>query len=145
SGSDYWCSLCGGGYDETEGDRDLKSEFLCPFCAEEFHVVCRIDEAKIRVNFLANEITWNEKTGVQICWLSDALSPCFLLYFHVCPVCAKRVGADIVSHVTLQHGSFFLVQRKRRLRKGGSNLTFSMLRKELREANSQPLHGDHHM
>ncbi|KHG18937.1 dehydration-induced 19 -like protein [Gossypium arboreum] len=44
----------------------------------------------------------------------------------VCPVCAKRVGMDI---------------RKRRLRKGGSNLTFSMLRKELREGNLQALLG----
>lgn len=33
------------------------------------------------------------------------------------------------------------VQRKRRLRKGGSNLTFSMLRKELREGNLQALLG----
>ncbi|XP_021906978.1 protein DEHYDRATION-INDUCED 19 homolog 4-like isoform X2 [Carica papaya] len=107
--------LYGGGYDETEGDDDLKSEFLCPFCAEEFDVVglcCHIDE----------EHPVEAKNGV-------------------CPVCAKRVGADIVSHVTLQHGSFFKVQRKRRLRKGGSNLTFSMLRKELREGNFQSLLG----
>ncbi|PPD94538.1 hypothetical protein GOBAR_DD08407 [Gossypium barbadense] len=44
----------------------------------------------------------------------------------VCPVCAKRVGMDI---------------RKRRLRKGGSNLTFSMLRKELRDGNLHALLG----
>ncbi|GMJ12265.1 DROUGHT INDUCED 9-4 [Hibiscus trionum] len=44
----------------------------------------------------------------------------------VCPVCAKRVGIDI---------------RRRRLRKGGSNLTFSMLRKELREGNLHALLG----
>ncbi|XP_038700263.1 protein DEHYDRATION-INDUCED 19 homolog 4-like isoform X2 [Tripterygium wilfordii] len=57
----------------------------------------------------------------------------------VCPVCAKRVGTDLVSHITVQHGSFFKVQRKKRLRKGGSNSTFSMLRKELREGNLQSL------
>ncbi|GMI72128.1 DROUGHT INDUCED LIKE9-7, HYPERSENSITIVE TO RED AND BLUE [Hibiscus trionum] len=44
----------------------------------------------------------------------------------VCPVCAKRVGTDI---------------RRRRLRKGGSNLTFSTLRKELREGNLQAILG----
>lgn len=33
----------------------------------------------------------------------------FPLYFQVCPVCAKRVGMDIVSHITMQHGSFFKI------------------------------------
>ncbi|KAJ6323342.1 hypothetical protein OIU76_010788 [Salix suchowensis] len=42
----------------------------------------------------------------------------------VCPVCAKRVGIDI---------------RKRRLRKGGANSAFSILRKELREGSLQSL------
>ncbi|MBA0585394.1 hypothetical protein Gorai_016174 [Gossypium raimondii] len=77
-----------------------------------------------------------------------------MLPFQVCPVCAKRVGMDIVSHITMQHGNFlkisfflcysltgFYVQRKRRLRKGGSNLTFSMLRKELRDGNLHALLG----
>ncbi|GMJ02103.1 DROUGHT INDUCED LIKE9-7, HYPERSENSITIVE TO RED AND BLUE [Hibiscus trionum] len=58
-----------------------------------------------------------------------------MLPIQVCPVCAKRVGMDVVSHITMQHGNFLKVQRRRRLRKGGSNLTFSMLRKELREGN----------
>ncbi|KAJ4722080.1 Protein DEHYDRATION-INDUCED 19 like [Melia azedarach] len=44
----------------------------------------------------------------------------------VCPVCAKRVGMDI---------------RKRRLRRGGPNSTFSLLRKELRDGNLQSLLG----
>ncbi|KAJ0035797.1 hypothetical protein Pint_24414 [Pistacia integerrima] len=94
----------------------------------------------------------------------------------VCPVCAKRVGMDIVSHITMQHGSFFrisflccwlslllmfsmnrlwrnlrpspsssltldYVQRKRRLRRGSSNSTFSLLRKELRDGTLQSLLG----
>ncbi|PPS16770.1 hypothetical protein GOBAR_AA03775 [Gossypium barbadense] len=125
----------GGGYEEIDGDEDFKAQFLCPFCAEDFDIVglcCHIDE----------EHPVEAKNGV-------------------CPVCAKRVGMDIVSHITMQHGNFlkisflFLVyfalfvysltghyvQRKRRLRKGGSNLTFSMLRKELREGNLQALLG----
>lgn len=105
----------GGGYEEVEVDEDFKTEFLCPFCAEDFDIVglcCHIDE----------EHPVEAKNGV-------------------CPVCAKRVGMDIVSHITMQHGNFLKVQRKRRLRKGGSNLTFSMLRKELREGNLQALLG----
>ncbi|KAJ9181855.1 hypothetical protein P3X46_005902 [Hevea brasiliensis] len=34
-------------YEETDVDEDLKAEFLCPFCAEDFDVVglyCHIDE-----------------------------------------------------------------------------------------------------
>ncbi|KAH1096554.1 hypothetical protein J1N35_013475 [Gossypium stocksii] len=105
----------GGGYEEFDGDEDFKAEFLCPFCAEDFDIVglcCHIDE----------EHPVEVKNGV-------------------CPVCAKRVGMDIVSHITMQHGNFLKVQRKRRLRKGGSNLTFSMLRKELRDGNLHALLG----
>lgn len=105
----------GGGYEEIEGDDDLKAEFLCPFCAEDFDIVglcCHMDE----------DHPVEAKNGV-------------------CPVCGKRVGMDIVGHITVQHGSFLKVQRKRRLRKPGSNLTFSMLRKELRDGNLQALLG----
>ncbi|KDP27871.1 hypothetical protein JCGZ_18951 [Jatropha curcas] len=102
-------------YEETDVDEDLKAEFLCPFCAEDFDVVglcCHIEE----------EHPVEAKNGV-------------------CPVCAKCVGMDIVGHITMQHGNFFKVQRKRRLRKGGSNSTFSLLRKGLREGSLQSLLG----
>ncbi|KAF3456296.1 hypothetical protein FNV43_RR00946 [Rhamnella rubrinervis] len=88
------------GHEETDRDDDLKAEFLCPFCAEDFDVVglcCHIDE----------EHPVQAKNGI-------------------CPVCAKRVGSDL---------------RKRRFRKAGSNSTFSLLRKELREGNLQALLG----
>ncbi|WCJ23367.1 Protein DEHYDRATION-INDUCED 19 [Euphorbia peplus] len=144
-------------FEETEVDDDLKAEFLCPFCAEDFDVVglcCHIDE----------EHPVEAKNGI-------------------CPVCAKRVGVDIVGHITVQHGNFFkisfdsslgslvflaflysciwnisavlnklsvwsssfqvlkLSHRRRRLRKGGSNTAFSLLRKELREGSLQSLLG----
>ncbi|CAN0855200.1 Protein DEHYDRATION-INDUCED 19 homolog 7 [Linum grandiflorum] len=93
--------------DERELEDDPKAEFLCPFCAEDFDVLglcCHMDE----------EHPVETKNGV-------------------CPVCAKRVGLDIVGHY---------VQRKRRLRKGGSNSTFSsLLKKELRDGNLQALLG----
>ncbi|XP_013585692.1 PREDICTED: protein DEHYDRATION-INDUCED 19 homolog 4-like isoform X1 [Brassica oleracea var. oleracea] len=106
----------GGGYEDLEGEDDLKSEFICPFCAEVFDIVglcCHIDE----------EHPVEAKNGV-------------------CPVCTKRVGLDIVGHITTQHANFFKVQRKRRLRKGGGySSAYLTLKKELREANLQSLLG----
>ncbi|KAJ0249641.1 Protein DEHYDRATION-INDUCED 19 4 [Hirschfeldia incana] len=106
----------GGGYEDLEGEDDLKSEFICPFCAEVFDIVglcCHIDE----------EHPVEVKNGV-------------------CPVCSKRVGLDIVGHITTQHANFFKVQRRRRLRKGGGySSAYLALKKELREANLQSLLG----
>ncbi|KAL6990033.1 RING-type E3 ubiquitin transferase [Sarracenia purpurea var. burkii] len=101
------------GGDGIDRDDETRPEFLCPFCAEDFDVVglcCHIDE----------EHAVEAKNGV-------------------CPVCAKRIGVDLVGHITMQHGSLLKVQRKRRYRKSGSNLTFSLLRKELQEENLQSL------
>jgi len=103
-----------GGDEIADGDEEFsRPEFICPFCAEDFDVVglcCHIDE----------EHAVEVKNGV-------------------CPICAKRVGMDLVGHITMQHGSLLKMQRKRRYRKSGSNLTFSMLRKELRDGNLQSL------
>ncbi|KAB1212368.1 hypothetical protein CJ030_MR5G025136 [Morella rubra] len=108
--------LCFGGmHEEIDGEDDSRTEFLCPFCAEDYDLVglcCRIDE----------EHPVEAKNGV-------------------CPICAKKVGMDIVGHVTTQHGSFLKVQRKRRYRQGGSNSTFALLRKELRERSFPSLFG----
>nr|KYP74372.1 Protein DEHYDRATION-INDUCED 19 isogeny 3 [Cajanus cajan] len=96
------------GFDENDGDDDIREEFLCPFCSEYFDIVglcCHIDE----------EHPMEARNGV-------------------CPVCALRVGVDMVAHITLQHG-----MRKRKSRKGGSYSTLSLLRKELREGNLQSL------
>ncbi|XP_010442385.1 PREDICTED: protein DEHYDRATION-INDUCED 19 homolog 7 [Camelina sativa] len=100
---------------DVEGEDDSKAEFMCPFCADEFDIVglcCHID-----VNHPVEA-----KNGV-------------------CPVCTKRVGLDIVGHITTQHGNIFKVQRRRRLRKGGYSSAYLTLKKELREANLQPLGG----
>ncbi|XP_076957874.1 protein DEHYDRATION-INDUCED 19 homolog 4-like [Bidens hawaiensis] len=100
--------------EETDGD-ESRPEYLCPFCAEDFDIVglcCHIDE----------EHTIQAKNGV-------------------CPICAKRVGAGLVSHITMQHGNLLKVQRKRRLRRGASNSTYSVLKKELREGNLHSILG----
>ncbi|XP_043711516.1 protein DEHYDRATION-INDUCED 19 homolog 3-like isoform X2 [Telopea speciosissima] len=103
------------GFEEIDGDEDTRAEFPCPFCSEDFDIVglCyHIDD----------EHPLEAKNGV-------------------CPVCAMRVGMDMVGHITMQHGHLFKMQRKRRFRKGGSHSTLSLLRKELREGNLQSLLG----
>ncbi|KAL2459298.1 Protein DEHYDRATION-INDUCED 19-like protein 3 [Forsythia ovata] len=92
--------------EEYEGGEELRPEFHCPFCADEFDIVglcCHIDD----------EHAIEAKNGV-------------------CPVCAKRVGL-LVSL------DWKYVQRRRRNRRGGSNSTLSILRKELREGNLQSI------
>ena len=103
------------GFEEIDGEDDIREEFPCPFCSEYFDIVglcCHIDD----------EHPAEAKNGV-------------------CPVCAMRVGVDMVAHITLQHGNIFKMQRKRKSRKGGSHSTLSLLRKELREGNLQSLFG----
>ncbi|KAE9591657.1 putative drought induced 19 type, zinc-binding protein [Lupinus albus] len=72
-----------GGHEDLDGEDDLRSEFLCPFCAEDYDVVglcCHIDE----------EHPLEAKNGV-------------------CPVCGKKVGMDLVGHITMQHGNFLKI------------------------------------
>ncbi|XP_058076254.1 protein DEHYDRATION-INDUCED 19 homolog 2-like isoform X1 [Magnolia sinica] len=104
-------------FEEMDGDDDSRAEFSCPFCSEDFDIVglcCHIDD----------EHPVEAKSGV-------------------CPVCAVRVGMDMVGHITMQHGQFFKMQRRRRFRKGssGSHSTLSLLRKELREGHLHSLLG----
>ncbi|XP_058213979.1 protein DEHYDRATION-INDUCED 19 homolog 3-like [Rhododendron vialii] len=103
------------GFEEIDGEDDIREEFPCPFCSEYFDIIglcCHIDD----------EHPVEAKNGV-------------------CPVCAMRVGVDMVAHITLQHGNIFKMQRKRKSRRGGSHSTLSLLRKELREGNLQSLFG----
>lgn len=100
------------GFEDIDGDDDIREEFPCPFCSEYFDIIglcCHIDD----------EHPAEANNGV-------------------CPICATRVGVDMVAHITLQHGNIFKMQRKRKSRKGS---TLSLLRKELREGNLQSLFG----
>ncbi|KAK8543031.1 hypothetical protein V6N12_015601 [Hibiscus sabdariffa] len=122
------------GFEEIDGEDEIREEFRCPFCSEYFDIFglcCHIgDEHPVEA-----------KNGV-------------------CPVCAVRVGFDMVAHITLQHGNIFKISlshsrfrllgacdlepfksRKRKSRKGGSHSTLSLMRKELREGNLQSLFG----
>ncbi|XP_071697100.1 protein DEHYDRATION-INDUCED 19 homolog 3-like [Rutidosis leptorrhynchoides] len=102
------------GFEDIEMDDDVREEFPCPFCIGYFDIVglcCHIDD----------EHHLESKNGV-------------------CPVCAMRVGVDMVAHITLQHGNIFKMQQKRKSRKGSVS-TLSLLRRELREGNLQSLFG----
>ncbi|WMV09860.1 hypothetical protein MTR67_003245 [Solanum verrucosum] len=75
--------------------------------------------------------------------LQSALSPFFFNKEEnvmICPVCAKRVGMDLVGHITQQHGNILKVQRRRRFRRGGTS-ALSILRRELREGSLQSILG----
>ncbi|XP_052188723.1 protein DEHYDRATION-INDUCED 19 homolog 4-like isoform X2 [Diospyros lotus] len=104
--------------DDSDVDEDSRLEFLCPFCDEDFDIVglcCHIEE----------DHAFDAKAGV-------------------CPVCAKRVGMDLVGHITMQHARPLNVQPIRRLQKSGSNLIFSISRKELRDRSLQSIFGLSH-
>lgn len=103
----------GGG--EEDAARVGGMEYNCPFCGEDFDFVgfcCHVDD----------EHVVETKNGV-------------------CPICAARVGIDLVGHLTMQHASYFKLQRKRRYRKtsSGSSSLLSLLRKDLRDGTLQSL------
>ncbi|XP_010431049.1 PREDICTED: protein DEHYDRATION-INDUCED 19 homolog 3 [Camelina sativa] len=101
------------GFEEIDGEEEFREEFACPFCSDYFDIVslcCHIDE----------DHPMEAKNGV-------------------CPVCAVRVGVDMVAHITLQHANIFKMYRKRKPRRGGSHSTLSILRREFPDGNFQSL------
>uniref|UniRef100_I1PUT1 Drought induced 19 protein type zinc-binding domain-containing protein n=1 Tax=Oryza glaberrima TaxID=4538 RepID=I1PUT1_ORYGL len=105
------------GVEEVEA-RGGGEAYNCPFCGEDFDFVafcCHVDD----------EHAVEAKSGV------------------VCPICATRVGVDLIGHLTMQHGSYFKMQRRRRVRKisSGSHSLLSLLRKDLRDGSLQSFLG----
>ncbi|XP_031401435.1 protein DEHYDRATION-INDUCED 19 homolog 3-like isoform X2 [Punica granatum] len=103
------------GFEEIDGDDDIREEFPCPFCSEYFDIVGLCIH-------LDDEHPVEARNGV-------------------CPVCAMRAGVDMVAHITLQHGNIFKMQRKRKSRKSGSHSALSFLKRELRDGTLQSLLG----
>ncbi|XP_039126756.1 protein DEHYDRATION-INDUCED 19 homolog 2-like isoform X1 [Dioscorea cayenensis subsp. rotundata] len=100
------------GFDELDGgDDESRTEFLCPFCNEEFDIL-------------------------GLCFHIDDDHPVEARN-GICPVCADRVGVDLVGHITMQHASYFKMQRRRRLRKGstGTHSIPSLMKSEYRQGN----------
>lgn len=103
--------------DDFEVDDEVRSEFSCPYCYEDFDISSLCTHLEDEHMF--------ESRGV------------------VCPVCGTKVPKDMVGHMTLQHGHLFKIQRRRRFRRSGvpSGATLSLLGKEYREAHLQAILG----
>ncbi|KAM5571904.1 protein DEHYDRATION-INDUCED 19 [Rosa sericea] len=72
--------------DDSEGDDDAKSCFLCPFCYVD-----------IEVPMLCNHLEEEH---------------CFDFKNAVCPLCAANLGKDVIGHFMVQHASSFKHRRK---------------------------------
>lgn len=103
--------------DDFEADDEVRPEFACPYCYEDFDI-------STLCSHLEEEHLFESK-GV------------------VCPVCAARVPKDMLAHMTHQHGHLFKIQRRRRFRRGGvpPGATLSLRGKEYRDAHLQALLG----
>lgn len=100
-------------FEEIEEDDELKTEYPCPYCSEDFDLLglcCHIDEEH------------HLEAG-----------------YGVCPVCALRVGMNMVDHITTQHGDIFKSNHRLKFHKGDSYSTLSSLRKELHDAHYESL------
>ncbi|RRT61380.1 hypothetical protein B296_00039546 [Ensete ventricosum] len=101
------------GFEELDGgENEPRPEFACPFCSEVFDVVglcCHMDD----------EHPVEAKNGV-------------------CPVCAARVGMDMVGHLTTQHANFLKISCSFS-GSWGSNSTILLLKKD--KGNMQSLVG----
>ncbi|XVE73373.1 hypothetical protein DITRI_Ditri11bG0112900 [Diplodiscus trichospermus] len=70
-------------FEEIEEDDELKTEYPCPYCSEDFDLLglcCHIDEEH------------HLEAG-----------------YGVCPVCALRVGMNMVDHIATEHGNIFKI------------------------------------
>ncbi|XP_073299139.1 protein DEHYDRATION-INDUCED 19-like [Primulina huaijiensis] len=105
------------GRDGFEVEEDIRSDFPCPYCFEEFDIASLCPH-------LEDEHPSESRPAI-------------------CPVCSAKVTRDVLSHITLQHGHLFKFQRRRRLRRVPvpNSQALSLLGKDLREAHLQALLG----
>ncbi|KAL9452471.1 hypothetical protein AB3S75_008290 [Citrus x aurantiifolia] len=104
--------------DDFEVEDDVRPDFPCPYCYEDFDIASLCSH-------LEDEHSCESKVTV-------------------CPVCSVKVARDMLSHITLQHGHLFKLQRRRRLRRVAipSSQALSLLGRDLREAHLQVLLGE---
>ncbi|XP_057764453.1 protein DEHYDRATION-INDUCED 19-like isoform X2 [Salvia miltiorrhiza] len=102
---------------DFDGEEEARPDYLCPYCYEE------LDIASL-CSHLEAEHSYESKSAV-------------------CPVCSVKVAGDMISHLTLQHGHLFKMQRRGRLRKVPfpNSQALSQLGRDLREAHLQVLLG----
>ncbi|KAJ0013931.1 hypothetical protein Pint_19742 [Pistacia integerrima] len=108
------------GFEEIDGDDDIREEFPCPFCSEYFDIVglcCHIDDEH-PVEAKNGELSSGSLVvGTDLRWPKSELMIGYCQFNtweltftgKVCPVCSMRVGVDMVAHITLQHGNIFKI------------------------------------
>ncbi|KAL8032561.1 hypothetical protein ABFX02_13G104200 [Erythranthe guttata] len=98
-------------------DLEARPEYPCPYCDEE------IDAASFCSHLQAHHSCESTPT--------------------VCPICSFKVSGNILSHITIQHGHLFKLQRRRPLRRFpiSNSQSLSLLGRDLREAHLQVLLG----
>lgn len=103
--------------DDLEVEDEVRPEFPCPYCYEDYDIVSLCSH-------LEDEHSCESKVAV-------------------CPICSIKVVSDMLSHITLQHGHLFKMQRRRRLRRVAipNSQALSLLGRDLREAHLQVLLG----
>ncbi|XP_039020662.1 protein DEHYDRATION-INDUCED 19 homolog 4-like isoform X2 [Hibiscus syriacus] len=103
--------------DDFEVDDEVRPDFPCPYCYEDFDIA-------------------------SLCSHLEDDHPCESKVT-ICPVCYVKVARDMLSHITLQHGNLFKLQRRRRLRRVAipNSQALSLLGRDLREAHLQVLLG----
>ncbi|XP_043689717.1 protein DEHYDRATION-INDUCED 19-like [Telopea speciosissima] len=103
--------------DDFEVEEEVRPDFPCPYCYEDYDIASLCSH-------LEDEHPFESKATV-------------------CPICSVKVSRDMLSHITLQHGHLFKLQRRRRLRRVAipNSQTLSILGRDLREAHLQVLLG----
>ncbi|KAJ8761438.1 hypothetical protein K2173_001569 [Erythroxylum novogranatense] len=103
--------------DDFEVDDEVRPDFPCPYCYEDFDIVSLCSH-------LEDEHSCESKVTM-------------------CPVCSAKISRDLLSHITLQHGHLFKLQRRRRLRRVAipNSQALSVLGRDLCEAHLQVLLG----
>ncbi|XP_011007806.1 PREDICTED: protein DEHYDRATION-INDUCED 19 homolog 6-like [Populus euphratica] len=99
--------------EEEDDDDDLRTEYQCPYCTDDFDLV----ELCFHVDV---EHYLEAKSGV-------------------CPVCFTKVGVDMVDHITTEHRTIYKSLQKLKLRKGESHSNSTFLKKELEDGYWQAL------
>ncbi|PWA38298.1 protein DEHYDRATION-INDUCED 19 [Artemisia annua] len=103
--------------DDFEVEEEIRPDFPCPYCYEDFDIASLCSH-------LEDEHSCESRATI-------------------CPVCSVKVSRDMLSHITLQHGHLFKLQRRRRLRRVAvpNSQALSLLSRDLREAHLQVLLG----
>eukprot|EP00262_Sarcandra_glabra_P010374 TRINITY_DN25630_c0_g1_i1.p1 TRINITY_DN25630_c0_g1~~TRINITY_DN25630_c0_g1_i1.p1 ORF type:complete len:232 (+),score=40.55 TRINITY_DN25630_c0_g1_i1:189-884(+) len=105
------------GVDDFEVGEEIRPDFACPYCYEDFDIASLCSH-------LEDDHPFESKVAV-------------------CPICSVKVARDMLNHITLQHGHLFKLQRRRRLRRVAipNSQALSLLGRDLREAHLQVLLG----